>query len=61
MFTVVCVIAVLVFGVLFIPHPHRKSLGVKPATFHENIQIEVIWTIIPLLFSRSWPCPPPKH
>jgi cytochrome c oxidase subunit II len=50
MLTVVCVIGVLVFSVLIYSLiRHRKSLGVKPATFHENIQIEVIWTIIPFI------------
>jgi cytochrome c oxidase subunit 2 len=50
MFAVVCVIGVLVFGVLIYSLiRHRKSLGVKPATFHENIQIEIIWTIIPFI------------
>lgn len=50
MLTVVCVIGLLVFSVLiFSLIRHRKSLGVKPATFHENIQIEIIWTIIPFI------------
>lgn len=47
---VVSVIAVLVFGFLiFSLVKYRKSKGAKPATFHENIQIEVIWTIIPFI------------
>ena len=50
MFAVCAVIGVLVFGVLIYSLiRHRKSLGVKPATFHENIQIEVIWTVIPFI------------
>ena len=28
---------------------HRKSKGAKPANFHENTTVEVIWTVIPLL------------
>lgn len=50
MLGVVTVIGVLVFGVLIYSiFMHRKSRGVKPADFHENIQIEVIWTIIPFV------------
>jgi len=49
-FYICCVIAVLVFGVMFYALiRHRKSLGVKPATFHENLKIEILWTIVPLL------------
>ena len=45
----VCVaIAVLVFGAMIwsIIH-HRKSKGVKPATFHDSLQVEIAWTVIP--------------
>jgi cytochrome c oxidase subunit 2 len=50
MLAVVCAIGILVFGVLIYSLiRHRKSLGTKPATFHENIQIEIIWTIIPFI------------
>ncbi len=49
-FFVVVGIGVLVFGTLiFSIFRYRKSRGVKPATFHENVQIEVIWTIIPFV------------
>lgn len=49
-FYICCVIAVVVFGVMFYALlRHRKSLGVKPATFHENTTVEILWTIIPLL------------
>ncbi len=36
---------------------HRKSVGYKAANFHENMAIEVIWTIIPVLIvvAISWP------
>jgi len=49
-FWVCVVIAVIVFGVMFwsIFH-HRKSKGVKPASFHESTTVEIIWTVIPLL------------
>jgi cytochrome c oxidase subunit 2 len=49
-FWICVVIALVVFGVMFwsIIH-HRKSKGVKPATFHESTTVEIIWTVIPLL------------
>lgn len=48
---VVCaIIGVVVFGVMIysLVH-HRKSKGYKPATFHENPRLEIIWSIIPFL------------
>lgn len=37
-----------VFGVMFYSIvKHRKSVGHKPATFHESITVEILWTIIP--------------
>ena len=47
----ICVIVfVAVFGVMFYSiFKHRKSLGAKPATFHENTTVEVIWTIVPIV------------
>ena len=43
-------IALAVFGAMFwsILY-HRKSQGVKPATFHENTTVEIIWTVIPFI------------
>ncbi len=48
---IVCtVIGILVFGTMIVSMLlHRKSLGAKAATFHENTRVEVIWTIIPVL------------
>ena len=48
---VVClIIFVLVFGVMFYSIlKHRKSLGHKPANFHESVTVEIIWTIVPFL------------
>lgn len=44
------VIGVLVFGFMFyVMYAHRKSRGVTPANFHENLVVEVLWTIIPAL------------
>ncbi len=44
------VIGVVVFGVMFwsIIY-HRKSRGVKPATFHESTSVEIAWTVVPFL------------
>ena len=48
---IVClVIFVGVFGVMFYSvFKHRKSLGHKPATFHESTAVEIAWTIVPFL------------
>ena len=44
------VIFVAVFGVMFYSvFKHRKSLGHKPATFHENTTVEIVWTVIPFI------------
>lgn len=48
---VVCaIIGVIVFGVMIysLIH-HRKSKGYKPAAFHDNPRLELIWSIIPFL------------
>ncbi len=43
-------IGVVVFGVMFysLIH-HRKSKGYKAASFHDNVKLEIIWSIIPFL------------
>jgi cytochrome c oxidase subunit 2 len=48
---IVCsVIFVAVFGVMFYSiWKHRKSVGHKPATFHESVVVEIVWTIIPFV------------
>ncbi len=49
-FWICVVIAVGVFGVMFISIiKHRKSKGAVPATFHENTKLEVLWTVIPFV------------
>jgi cytochrome c oxidase subunit 2 len=49
-FWVCVVIGILVFGVMIYSILyHRKSLGVKPAQFHEHLWVELTWTIIPFL------------
>ena len=48
---IVCtVIFVAVFSVMFYSiWKHRKSVGHKPATFHESVVVEIVWTIIPFI------------
>jgi cytochrome c oxidase subunit 2 len=49
-FYICCAIGVVVFGLMFISMiRHRKSKHPKPANFHENVKVEIAWTIIPLL------------
>lgn len=49
-FFVCVVIGVLVFAAMFWSMiRHRKSRGVTPATFHDNVKVEIAWTIIPFL------------
>ncbi len=47
----ICIVAgILVFGVIIWSIIfHRKSKGAKPAHFHENTTVEVVWTSIPLI------------
>ncbi len=48
---VIClVIFVAVFGVMFYSIlKHRKSLGHKPASFHESVTVEIAWTVVPFI------------
>jgi cytochrome c oxidase subunit 2 len=47
-FYVSCVIAAIVFIILIYSLIRfRKSKGAKPASFHSNLWIEIIWTTIP--------------
>ncbi len=49
-FLVCVVIGVIVFGVMIVSMlMHRKSLGVTPATFHDNTRLEILWTVIPIV------------
>ncbi len=49
-FYITCIIGVLVFGtMIWAMFKYRKSRGVKPATWHENTRLEVMWTVVPLL------------
>ncbi len=50
MFWICVAIAVIVFGVMFYAMiKHRKSAGAKPANFHENVKVEIAWTVVPFL------------
>ena len=49
-FYICCVIGVVVFGLMFYSMiRHRKSRGREPAKFHENVKVEIAWTVIPFL------------
>jgi len=52
------VIFVAVFSAMFYAIIyHRKSAGHKPAQFHENTTVEIIWTVVPflILILMAWP------
>jgi cytochrome c oxidase subunit II len=50
-----------VFGVMFYSvFKHRKSLGHKPATFHESTAVEIAWTIVPFLIVIGMALPATK-
>lgn len=48
---IICVfIFVIVFSFMFYSIiAHRKSRGYKAATFHDNVKLEIAWTIIPFV------------
>jgi cytochrome c oxidase subunit 2 len=55
------VIFVVVFGVMFYSIlKHRKSLGHKPATFHESVAVEIAWTVVPFLIVIAMALPATK-
>ena len=62
MMLIICgVIFVGVFGVMFYSIlKHRKSLGAKPASFHESTTVEIIWTIVPFLIVIGMALPATK-
>ena len=59
---IIClVIFVAVFGVMFYSVlKHRKSLGHKPATFHESTFVEIAWTVVPFLIVIGMALPATK-
>ncbi len=49
-FWICVVIGMGVFSVMFYSLiMHRKSRGIKPATFHGNLRVEILWAVAPLL------------
>ncbi|HKQ31503.1 MAG TPA: cytochrome c oxidase subunit II [Burkholderiales bacterium] len=49
-FIICVVIFLVVFGVMFYAlFAHRKSRGHKAAKFHDNVVLEVLWTIVPFV------------
>ena len=48
---IICtVIFIAVFAVMFYSiWKHRKSVGHKPATFHESVKVEIAWTVVPFI------------
>ena len=59
---IIClVIFVAVFGVMFYSIiKHRKSVGHKPATFHESTTVEIAWTVVPFLIVIGMALPATK-
>jgi len=59
---IIClVIFVAVFGVMFYSIlKHRKSVGHKPATFHESTSVEIAWTIVPFIIVIGMALPATK-
>ncbi len=61
MFVICVVIAVVVFGAMFISmYLHRKSRGAKPANFHESVKVEIAWTVVPFLILIGMAIPAAK-
>lgn len=61
MMAICLVIFVVVFGVMFYSIlKHRKSLGHKPAAFHESITVEIAWTIVPFIIVIAMALPATK-
>jgi cytochrome c oxidase subunit 2 len=60
-FWVCCVIAALVFGVMFWSiFKFRKSRGAVAAQFHHSTTAELVWTVIPILILISMAVPATK-
>jgi cytochrome c oxidase subunit II len=59
---IIClVIFVAVFGVMFYSiFKHRKSVGHKPATFHESTAVEIAWTVVPFMIVIGMALPATK-
>ena len=62
MILIICLaIFIAVFGVMFYSIlKHRKSVGHRPATFHESTAVEIAWTIVPFLIVIGMALPATK-
>ena len=61
MLIICAVIFVAVFSVMFYSiWKHRKSVWHKPATFHESLTVEVIWTAVPFIIVIAMAFPATK-
>ncbi|UOF94162.1 MAG: cytochrome c oxidase subunit II [Bordetella sp.] len=59
--SICAVIFIIVFSVMFYSiWAHRKSKGYKASTFHENIGVEIAWTIIPFFIVIGMAIPATK-
>jgi cytochrome c oxidase subunit 2 len=58
----VCIIiGIGVFGMMFISmFKHRKSKGAVAANFHDNMTVEVLWTVVPFLILIGMAVPAAK-
>ena len=60
-FWISVVIGTMVFAVMFWSmFMHRRSRGAVPAKFHENLTVEILWTVIPLLILVGMAIPATK-
>lgn len=60
-FWISVVIGAIVFAVMFWSmFMHRRSRGAVPAKFHENLTVEILWTVIPLLILVGMAIPATK-
>ncbi|HHF3269695.1 TPA: cytochrome c oxidase subunit II [Vibrio diabolicus] len=60
-FYICCVIALIVFGVMFYSiFRHRKSKGAVAAHFHKSTKVEIIWTVIPIIILVAMAIPATK-
>ena len=60
-FYITVVIGIIVFGaMLYSIIYHRKSLGHKPAKFHESTKVEIVWTVIPFIILVGMAVPATK-
>lgn len=62
MMLLICLaIFVAVFGVMFYSIlRHRRSVGAKPATFHESTAVEIAWTLVPFIIVIAMALPATK-